>query len=43
MRKIYSAWLGVKGTASSSILAASGVRPALWLLQRTQVVTRLFH
>lgn len=40
---MYSAYVGVNGTAKSCIPACSGVREAFALLQRRQAVTTLLH
>jgi hypothetical protein len=40
---MYSAYVGVKGTAISCIFACSGVRDAFWLLQRRQAATTFVH
>ncbi len=40
---MYSACVGTKGMAMSCMCACSGVRPALWLLQRLQAVTTFFQ
>ena len=40
---MYSAYVGVNGTASNCMPACSGVREALWLLQRRQAATTLFQ
>ena len=40
---MYSAYVGVNGTATSWTFASSGVRPPLWLLQRRQAVTTFVH
>ena len=40
---MYSAYVGVNGTASNCMPACSGVREAFWLLQRRQAATTLFQ